>query len=169
MTTNTTNSSKKLSAPALRVSHLTFVRVMSAVIEDTASMSPEDAISVISAVRAYLSAPCAISLGGEHDDLLRKYRDIIDRAAMRSAKARAASLRRKAVHAEPSPLPQPTMPEPEPIIETEPITAPEPKATPAPASKPESPKAPSRPRIKIKHKSPARGGHKNFGGPKWSR
>lgn len=165
----TTNRSNKLSAPALRVSHLTFVRVMSAVIEDTASMSPEDAIAVISAVRDYLSTPCGIPLGAKHDALLRKYRDIIDRAAMRSAKARAASLRRKAAHAETPTLPQPAIPEPEPVIEPEPVPAPEPKHTPVPAHKPAAPKAPGRPRIKIKHKSPARGGHKNFGGPGWSR
>lgn len=131
----------KTTHPTLRVSNLTYVRVMSALIDETASLSPEDAIALISAIRAYLTSEVALPLGGKHDDILCRYRDLIDRAALRSSRARAAALRRKNQTADPTPTaPISPMGQISPISPISPIS----QNTPA-SSKP------ARPRIKIKH------------------
>ncbi|MDE5749952.1 MAG: hypothetical protein K2H87_04195 [Duncaniella sp.] len=79
----------------LRVSNLTYVRLMSSLIEDVATFTPEEAMAIIASVNAYLHSQEPLTTDGKHSELLQKYRDLIDRAAIRSARARQAALLRK--------------------------------------------------------------------------
>lgn len=81
--------------PTIRVSNLTYVRLMSSLIEDVSTFAPEEAMAIIVSVNAYLRSPEPLTTEGKHSELLQKYRDLIDRAALRSARARQAALRRK--------------------------------------------------------------------------
>ncbi|MDE5750049.1 MAG: hypothetical protein K2H87_04690, partial [Duncaniella sp.] len=80
----------KSTQSALRVSHLTYIRVMDAVVSEVAALDPAEAVAVINAVVAYLH--CADGVSSGDNEILRRYFDIIDRAALRSARARQAAL-----------------------------------------------------------------------------
>ena len=93
---------------ALRVSNLTYVRLMSSPVEDVSTFAPEEAMAIIAFVNAYLHSPRPLTTDGKHSELLQKYRDLIDRAAIRSARARQATLLRKNKNVEPTTQAVPT-------------------------------------------------------------
>ena len=125
---------------ALRVSNLTYVRLMSSLIEDVATFAPEEAMAIIASVNGYLHSPEPLTTDGKHSELLQKYRELIDRAAIRSARARQAALLRK----------KKTVETPTPAVPTKT------SSTVLPQKRNQS-RTPTtvRPRIKIKHR-PAR-------------
>lgn len=82
--------------PRLRVSRNVYVKVMETVLNEAVFLDPEVGTMLIYAVRAYLqSSRNAPGSGDRVYKLFRRYREFIDRAAERSARARAVALRRR--------------------------------------------------------------------------
>ena len=99
MNTSTTSKKSKSSFidPALRVSHKIFTRILNAAINDAAQMPPKEAIKLIRAVQNYMKANIQCPYPDEEFyKVFEKYREPIDRAAERSARARRAAKRRRA-------------------------------------------------------------------------
>ncbi|MDE6417897.1 MAG: hypothetical protein K2K49_01650 [Duncaniella sp.] len=99
MNTSTTSKKSKSSFidPALRVSHKIFTRILNAAINDAAQMPPKEAIKLIRAVQNYMKANTQCPYPDEEFyKVFEKYRDPIDRAAVRSHRARKAAMRRRA-------------------------------------------------------------------------
>lgn len=140
----------KTTRPSLRVSHLTYIRVMNDLLAETALLNPDEAVGLIAAVNSYLHTPAPVSVTGKSAEILRRYIDIIDRAALRSARARRAALARRQSKVESTPAPiESTETTQTTDSHTEPTSTP---ITPINPIGPIPPKT-SRPRIKIKHKS----------------
>lgn len=85
-----------LREPRLRVSRKFYIQVMENVLNEAVFLDHEEGMLLIYAVRAYLqTSRNAPGSGDRIYKLFRRYRDIIDRAAERSARARAAAQRRR--------------------------------------------------------------------------
>lgn len=90
------NQVNEFREPRIRVSRKVYIKVMETVLNEAVFLDPEMARMLIYAVRAYLqSARNAPTSGDKVYKLFRRYRDIIDQAAGRSARARAAAQRRR--------------------------------------------------------------------------
>lgn len=82
--------------PKLRVSRKVYIEVINAALNEVVSWPPDEGMKFIYAVRWYLHSPRNYPLSGESIyKPFRKYRDVIDRAAERSDKAREAARRRR--------------------------------------------------------------------------
>ncbi|MDE6417641.1 MAG: hypothetical protein K2K49_00320, partial [Duncaniella sp.] len=82
------------STPALRISNTAYVRIMNLLLAECADLKPNYAMDLIEAVNDYLLTG---NLRIVHMSLTNRLRDIaaiIDRAALRSARARQAALNR---------------------------------------------------------------------------
>jgi|GEM_PF-5593624 len=87
-----------LPQPRLRVSQRVFVAVMDAVIEDSFYLAVGDAYALVTYVRSYMldrKEHDKPMLGPSAMKIYNRYRDMIDRAAVRSARAREAARKRR--------------------------------------------------------------------------
>ena len=90
------NKENEFKEPRIRVSRKVYVAVMEEALNEAVFLDPEMGMLLMCAVRAYLcSARNAPTSGERVYKLFRRYRDVIDRAAERSARARAAAQRRR--------------------------------------------------------------------------
>ncbi len=82
--------------PKLRVSHKVYIRVMEAALDESLTLDPEMGFELMCAVRSYLQTQRNAPIGRDRIyKIFRRYREIIDAAADRSARARAAAQRRR--------------------------------------------------------------------------
>ena len=94
--THMKNQVKEFREPRIRVSRKVYIAVMEEALDEAVFLDHEEGMLLMCAVRAYLcSARNAPTSGDRIYKLFRRYRDIIDRAAERSARARAAAQRRR--------------------------------------------------------------------------
>lgn len=97
-----------LREPRLRVSRKFYIQIMENVLNEAVFLDHEEGMLLIYAVRAYLqTSRNAPGSGDRIYKLFRRYRDIIDRAAERSARARAAAQRRRQASLQSTPAPAP--------------------------------------------------------------
>ncbi|MDE6418106.1 MAG: hypothetical protein K2K49_02740 [Duncaniella sp.] len=90
------NQVKEFRETRIRVSRKVYIAVMEEALDEAVFLDHEEGMLLMCAVRAYLcSARNAPTSGDRIYKLFRRYRDIIDRAAERSARARAAAQRRR--------------------------------------------------------------------------
>lgn len=82
--------------PKLRVSQKVYIRIIYAAMDEAVFMPADEGIELVNTVRAYLSSGRNAPLSGDRVyKPFRKFRDLIDKAAERSAKAREAARRRR--------------------------------------------------------------------------
>ncbi|MDE6418843.1 MAG: hypothetical protein K2K49_06515 [Duncaniella sp.] len=104
------NKQNNLREPRIRVSRRAYVAIMEAVIDEAVFLAHEEGMLLICAVRSYLHSPLRFPGSGDRIyKQFRRFRDIIDRAALRSARARAAAQRRRQSRLQ-SPEEQPNKP-----------------------------------------------------------
>lgn len=116
---NPPKNAPKLVEPNIRVSMRVYVKVMETALNEAVFMKQNDGMELINAVRNYVSSPD--NAPGPESPIFKqfsRYRELIDKASDRSAKARAAAQRRrerreaqqaalKAVAPKPVPTPAP--------------------------------------------------------------
>ncbi len=108
--------------PKLRVSHKVYIRVMEAALDESLTLDPEMGFELMCAVRSYLHTQRNAPIGRDRIyKIFRRYREIIDAAAERSARARAAAQRRRESREAARKSRDDTKPQ-NPAIPTEPIT-----------------------------------------------
>ncbi|MDE5750426.1 MAG: hypothetical protein K2H87_06625 [Duncaniella sp.] len=90
------NQGNEFRETRIRVSRKVYIAVMETALNEAVFLDPEEGMLLMCAVRAYLcSARYAPTSGDRIYKLFRRYREVIDKAAERSARAREAAQRRR--------------------------------------------------------------------------